>query len=332
MESAQKSPEEAVSRAMAVASGTPPSQLTVPITGEDYTGISLAMGENQEANEIQYSRLAIMQSKSPEVDTQVPGYSVGQIFDNITRDVYSVKEIPPWLANTGAEGLKKIDFSLIVPIFKLPTEFIQWRDRNKGEGTGMHWKSLDPQDPRVRAGSWPPIGHWEKPKDPNERQSPPVTQNMNFLCCVLHPISYEVMNPMVVLTFAKTNFKAGKRLYTSCMNHRMQQLPFWGKTYYLFTTFKQFPKGTAYIYNVANGPLMKKIKPEPDFEETIFAIAKGLADPTKVDANRTQGRINQEMVINSAVLMEEADEVEGEGDELAGAGADANQGTGDIPF
>lgn len=58
---------------------------------------------------------------------------------------------------------------------------------------------------------------------------------------------------------------------------------------------------------------MKKIKPEPDLEETIFAIAKGLADPTKVDANRTQGRINQEMVINSAVLMEEADEVEGEG-------------------
>lgn len=147
-----------------MASGTPPSQLTVPITSEEYNAVTLAMGENQEANEIQYSRLAIMQSKSPEVDTQVPGYSVGQIFDNITRDVYSVKEIPPWLANTGAEGLKKIDFSLIVPIFKLPTEFIHWRDRNKGEGTGMHWKSLDPQDPRVRAGSWPPIGHWENQK------------------------------------------------------------------------------------------------------------------------------------------------------------------------
>lgn len=199
----------------------------------------------------------------------------------------------------------------------------------------MHWKSLDSQDPKVRQGSWPPIGIWKKPTDPTARQSPPVTQNMNFLCAVLHPSTYEVLNAMIVLTFAKTNFKAGKRLYTACMNHRMQQLPTWGISYYLFTSFHQFPKGSAYIYNVAKGPLTKKIKPEPEFEETIFAIARGLADSTKVDSHRTQGRINQEMVINSAVLMEEADEELGEGDELAeagAAGAGENQGTQDIPF
>lgn len=320
------SQEEAVSRAMAVASGTPANQLAVPITSEDYQTIALAMGDNTAVNEIQYARLSIMQSKSPELDseTPLPGYAVGQIFNNITRQVYSVNDTPPWLPKEVGSGLK-FNFSLIVPIFKLPTEFIKWKDRNT-EGPGMHWKSLDQNDSEVRKGSWPPIGTWKKPSDPAARQSPPVTQNMNFLCCVLHPVTLEVLDPMVVLTFAKTNFKAGKILFTSCQMHRTLQLPFWGITYYLFTSFKKFTKGTAYIYNIAKGPLLKKIKPEIEFEQQLFSIAKSLSDPTRVD-NKTQGRINQELVINSAVLMEDAgDDLEGEGeDELAGAGHESTE-------
>lgn len=216
--------------------------------------IECATSDNVEATEMIYSRFAMVQLLSPEMKKRVPGYEFGQIIDNQTRQIYSSKGPAPWLAGkVEEESIPKFHHVQCIPIFKLPTEFVRWKDR-KTEGTGMHWKSTDPQDPRVIEGCWPPRGKWQAP-DGSKSKAPPVTENINILCAPI--LNGELMSGYVTATFNRTSFSTGRKLVTHLQNMRSRGMKAWfNNTIYLYTTEETF--GTeddlAAVMHFAEGP------------------------------------------------------------------------------
>ena len=267
-----------------------------------------AINQNVDKSELQISRLAIMQPQSPEITSQEQGFVMGQIVDNVNRDVYTDLANPPWLkGKVPDDQLEPVHSCLIVPIFKLPSEFIKWikKDEQEPGGDMWEWKSLDQNDPKVREGIWPPIGTFKGDK-------PPVTTNINMLCMVLNPDDGFARSSFIVATFARTSFSTGKNLVTQCQAHGMSGLPYWGRCYWLYTKQETRIIGTTpshfYVYKIAKGPALTSVNQAA--EPILKEFALWLADPEL-------GRSRQESLINSAELGD------GEGkDEVSGDVAD----------
>lgn len=273
-----------------------------------------ASASNVREGELQYSRLAMLQPQSPEITREEIGFKMGMIVNNLTRDVYSREIYPPWMIARGmAESdLKKMQIAMFVPVLKLPSEFIEWRDR-KTEGDGWKFKSLDEFDPHVVANTWKPTGVWKPSPDGKGRRSPPVTENINFFGLMLDPADYSPLSSFLVCTFAKTSSHAGKRLTSACESHRLcrnsryRQLPYWGISYYLYSKKEQGEgSDTWFEYNVAVGPKMDKYDPEGVVDAECYQTAAALSDtrpaPGSTDPKFTMGRMRQETVINAAAM------------------------------
>lgn len=255
--------------------------------------IQEAIDANVDQSELQISRLAIMQPQSPEITGQEMGFSPGQIVDNINREIYTDHVNPPWLAGkVEADKLSPVYCCLIVPIFKLPSEYIKWIKKDEQEPGGDMWefKTLDQNDPRVREGVWAPIGTFKGDK-------PPVTSNINMLCLVLDAVTGIAKSSFIVATFTRTSFSTGKNLVTQCKQHGMSGLPYWGRTYWLYTKPETRMVGstesTYCIYKIAKGPALEAVN--GNAERTIRKFALWLADPEL-------GRVRQESLINSAEI------------------------------
>lgn len=268
------------------------------LSDEEIQQMDTAIQDNINPSELQISRLAMVQSKTPEREADIQEYTLGSIIDNRTREIYSETGAPPWMLERGflAKDLEDVKFLRFVPIFKLPSEFICWKDR-KTEGKGMHWKTLDPTDKRVRDGSFPPRGRW---KPTAEKKSPPVTENINFLGLIVD----EAGNPrsnFLVLTLAKTNFNTGRKLVTALQYHKSNNLPYWAKIYYLYTETKQFGDNTAKVFEIA--PSKGTVPKNPVLFKQCKDMALWLMD-------KEEGRVRQEAMINSATI--EDDDLGGE--------------------
>ena len=255
--------------------------------------IQEAIDANIDQSELQISRLAIMQPQSPEITGQEMGFSPGQIVDNITREIYTDYVNPPWLTGkVKADKLSPVYCCLIVPIFKLPSEFIKWikKDEQEPGGDQWEWKTLDQNDPRVREGVWAPIGTFKGDK-------PPVTSNINMLCLVLDAVTGLAKSSFIVATFTRTSFSTGKNLVTQCKQHGLGDLPYWGRTYWLYTKMETRMVGstesTYCIYKIAKGPSLEAVNSKAG--QTIRQFALWLADPEL-------GRVRQESLINSAEI------------------------------
>lgn len=259
--------------------------------------IDAAIHENIDRSELQISRAAALQPLSPECASQLPGYKPGMIIDNLNREFISQQLKTPWLKGKVPDSeLQNIECLEFVPMFKLPTEFIHWKNRST-EGKGWHFKTLDAQDPRVRMGIFPPRGTF---KQTETQKSPPVTENINIYALVLDAESRLAKMMPLVITFAKTSFKTGRKLVTMCEGLRMQRLPFFASTFWLYTVKKQNDKNQVwYPFEIARGELVSKTAPE--VMPMIYEAASYLSDPD-------EGKARQEATINAAAI--EQDEVD----------------------
>ena len=266
------------------------------VTSEQLSMIDAAIHANIDSSEVQFSRLAIMQPLSPEVSNQLPGYKQGQIVDNINREIVSERMQTPWLAGkVPSAELQSVECVEFVPIFKLPSEFIKWKNRNT-EGPGMHFKTLDPRDPRVREGIFPPRGTFR----PSETQkSPPVTENINIFAVLIDNATRGPKMMPVVITFAKTSFKTGRRLVTMCEGLRFSNLPFFAQTFWLYTRKTQNEaQQVYYVFEIARGDLLSVSA--PGIVKQVVETATALSDPET-------GKEKQESIINAAALQDEGD-------------------------
>lgn len=282
---------------------------------DDFSLFDAAIDDNIDQSDLKISRLAIMQPGSPEIAASVPGYEIGQIIDNVTRQVYSVKEKAPWLLRVPGidpANVPSTYFTRIVVIAILPKEYVRWKDRNT-EGKGMHFKSLDRHEERVRAGLWPNRGGTWVAKE-GEKNKPPITENINVLCAVINP-DWTLKSPFLVDTFARSSFPAGKFLVNAVGRHKLQRLPPWGMFYYQKTERGPNKDYNYLINKIVPGETMKE-KPEyKDNARQLHEICKEMAiklsDCTKCKDDpegRTNGRVLQELYINSATLIEDEGE------------------------
>jgi hypothetical protein len=214
--------------------------------------------------EIKTPRICIMQSKSPEIDDQKPGYAQGQLVDNVSRAILSTKGRAPWLIEAGVPPTEcpEFDYLPFVVIAKLPTEYVKWvkfDERKEGEPM-MEFKVLDKNDPRVRAGTWAKRGGTWGTK-PGEKGAPHVTDNINYL---IMPVSIEkkaaISGPTIV-TFSRTSNQCGVTLTTALGQLRpMRGLAKHQAIFYLYTKQETYtlPNGKpskSYIMQLANSLL-----------------------------------------------------------------------------
>jgi hypothetical protein len=241
-----------------------------------WADIDAANSDNTSAAEMQIPRIGIAQPTSPLLAAGTPGWKAGMLFDTISNDIITIEGKAPWLLSKGVDpaSLVNTNFLIFVPIMKLPSEFVLWPTKEERQ-EGMkryHWKTLDRLDPRVREGSWPPIGTFKE-----DGKAPPVTEHTNILGLGLNEDG-TVKTGMILASFSRTSAKAGKKLSTACINQRSFGLPYWGMVHYLFTTVKTDGKNTYYIMQSAKGPtLMTFCNNNPAVFKTCFNIAKDLA-------------------------------------------------------
>lgn len=267
------------------------SLATMQTESEVLKQIQQAIDANTHPSDLLIARLAIMQGLSPEIADQVPGYKQGMLIDNVTRSILTDYIKPPWLKAAGVadEELTPVHCLLLVPMFKLPTEFIKWIPRDERKETDefpYEWKTLDRNDPRVKEGVWRSLGGTFKGK------RPPVTDNTNYL---IGPIDLQTKmlkcNPLVA-TFSRTSSPAGKQLTTQVASHKMQNLMPWDRCYWLWTKQEEYDDGKAYVMQIARGPLLSECA-EKIVRVQVIEQAKALSQP-KI------GQVFQEMMINAA--------------------------------
>lgn len=275
-------------------------------SNEEYMDAVRAVQEAIDSNvgetELTFSRLAFMQPGSPEVASQEPGYKIGQVVDSINREIYSDYSKPPWMVDKGIDPgeLNNVHWCLLMPVFKLPTEFIKWIPRNEREPGDPLWefKTLDAEDERVVEGCWPNTvrgGKWgTTPETKNER--PPVTDNNNFLVLVIDLEAKVAKGNFIVATFSRTSSKAGRTLSNYCNGHKMEGLPYFGRCYYLHTKTESNDDGTFVVGHIAKGPRSDQAV-QQYIMQMALSMGRWLAEGDPRDG---PGRERQERIINAA--------------------------------
>lgn len=276
--------------------------------------IEQANQENIGVGEIQISRISVVQGITKEIGQRVAGYEPGQFFDNMSREVISEFDKAPWMRGkvNDENRIPAFHFLTIVPIMRLPSEYVKWptKEERGGGMTMFHWKELDVHHPNVRAGLWAPKGIW-KPKEKGE--APPVTEHLNILCYCLNQDGNK-RTGLMINSYAKTSFRTGQRLVSSCVQQRASGLPFWGRIKWIYSEPKSEGGNTWSVIRFANGPKLLEFGsegPEPmkQLFRECFEEARRLSDttPSEFDPEKTTGRYLQELYINAAQFDVEAE-------------------------
>lgn len=280
---------------------------------EDYESamkqINAATMENIGVGEVQISRLSIAQPGTPEVASNEQGWQAGMLYDSMSREPISLFGKPPWMLARGIDPgeLKAVHYVPMVYMFKLPTEFVKWPSKQEREAgiKQFHWKDLDKFSPRVREGLWKPKGTWIGEKG----QAPPVTEHMNLLGFGLDEHCNFKSN-LLISSLSRTSYPVGKKLVTALQQHKMNNLPWWGRVYYLFTEPRRDElNNTYYVICFAKGPMLLEYgsvvggdnSQNKNVFNQCFKMSKSLSD-------QVHGRALQESMLNAAQITEEASE------------------------
>ena len=138
-----------------------------------------------EQDDLIIPRAKLLQAMSPEIVDGVEGLRPGMIINSLTGEVLPEE---------------------FIPVFKFK-DFIRFNPRSKDdpnfdsafEPGGVIWKTSDPTDPRVEETKFGPNG-----------EKPLATTFLNFFS---HSPGSEMP---VIISFAKTGYKAGKQLLSLC--------------------------------------------------------------------------------------------------------------------
>jgi hypothetical protein len=331
---------------MSLSTVTAESRLAI-FGDEDFSMFDGTVDQNLDQNDIRISRLHLCQIGTPEVASRVAGYDQGMWIDNINRQIYSEFDKAPWLVKRAANQLtvQQINFMRFVPICILPKEYCKWKDRNT-EGNGMHWKSLDKNEQRVREGIYKSRGGLFVPPETGSKK-PPVTENINILGYAVDA-DWRPLSPELVASFSKSGFRAGKFLVSEISRHRLFKVPTWGRMYYFYSkagtprpgqndnfVIPQIAVGDT-IYEAIAGKSSAAERTElqnylKEFHAKTKELALMLTDKTvEPGAKETNGRLLQERYINAAV-----DNLDDDGGDEAGEDdgpIDAAGGTEEAAF
>lgn len=147
-----------------------PHKDPVPVKYEGPTGLA----DNITMQDLRLPRIALLQSKSPQVENDGDKYKAGMFIDTLTQDV-----LPGPVR--------------FIPVF-IFANVIKWKPRN--EGGGMVWKTLNPTAEQLKELQW------------NETVKPTADRYINCVCSVPgHDIPF-------VISFCKTSLKYGQDLAT----------------------------------------------------------------------------------------------------------------------
>lgn len=296
------------------------------ITNEQLDAAAAAFEQNIDHKaEVKIARLALLQALSPEIKNSIPGYKQGQMVNSVTREILSQSILPPWLL---AKGIKEEELSVreilgVIPVMKLPSEFMKWIHRDDRKPTDVlpyEWKMLDGNDPRVLEGVWPKRGgKWGTDKEnhykPNGKMKPPpVTSNINYLFMALDATK-KLGRGFVIGTFSRTSENAGAMLTSQVADNKLFGLRPWGRIFYLWSGEERNEKEDVYkIYQVAAG------EPVAEFNKDLLKMVESMV----VMLSGEKGRLLQEGLLNVADVS----------DEVAGAekhGGDGEVSTGNSP-
>lgn len=321
------------------------SPLAALMRKEDLAMVA-GMEENVNQDVVKMSRMTIVQPGTPEVQQGVPGYKAGMIMTNMDKLVISHLVKQPWLAASGvsAEELTPVHAVEVLAIFKLPDEYIAWIPKNeRKEGEGLwHWKTFERNKDVINGIPEWLGGRWKKS---DQQPSPPVTANCNILLAPLGLDGNFQMEPLVA-SFNRTSYGCGDKLVRNCKRHKHVDLPWHGRSYWLFTFQRKNEKANS-VYYVLRSAGGRDLTDLPDWEkkhEVCWATAVGLLDktpsdipdPANPDKMKTVGRVRQEQMLAAAQIMDEDDDTTGdlEDDEFVkGQFGDGKEGkTGDNPF
>lgn len=194
------------------------------ITKRDLRGHS----GNVSNEEMIIPRVKLMQALSPEVQEEGSDLKQGVIINSLTKTPFLKTE-------KGAH--------LFIPILR-SVNWVKFNPRSEKdpdfdpafEPGAIIWRSNDPNDPKVIA-----EGEWRGEKPPR------ATKFINYLC---HFLGCDIP---VLLSFAKTSFKAGRTLTTFTeLVHANDAIFKWA--YLLQSKKEQNPQGQSYyVYSVSEG-------------------------------------------------------------------------------
>lgn len=173
--------------------------------------------EGVNASDITIPRAALLQGLSPDVQKDPKNFYAGLLINSITKE-----QLPP----------------TFVPIIKW-TNWVRFNPRNNQDPAfdknfkpgEIIWRSTDPDDFKVQA---------ESKFGPNG-EAPLATTFMNFLCY------FEGFSMPLVLSFAKTGYKAGKNFFTMAMSFGGAM---YSRKYSLRTVQQTNDKGSFYVPEV----------------------------------------------------------------------------------
>lgn len=138
-----------------------------------YTGPT-GLADNITSKDLRLPRIALLQSKSPQVENEGDKYRAGMFIDTLTQDI---------LPNP-------INF---VPVF-IFKNVIKWKPRT--EGGGMLWKTLTPTPEQLAETQF------------NGAEKPKADMYINAVCMI------DGLDTPVLLSFSKTSLKTGQDLVT----------------------------------------------------------------------------------------------------------------------
>lgn len=223
--------------------GNPQEEVQAP---EVYTGPT-GLADSITSKDLRLPRVALLQSLSPQVQSEGDKYKPGMFIDTLTQDI-----LP-----------SPINFTPVF-IFK---NVIKWKPR--AEGGGIVYKTLNPTPEQLR----------ETQFDGNNK--PTADMYINAVCKV------QGMETPLIISFCKTNFKAGQDLITLATLSGYA----WKFNYMLESVKVTNTKGTFYVMRVKRGGLnasptesvelyeqVKSMTIETDYESTVHET------PSDVDA------------------------------------------------
>lgn len=272
------------------------------ITNEALKAAAAAFQENVDQTELKIGRLSICQGTTKEISGQVAGYELGMIISTATRNILSKKMAAPWLVARGVQNAPIVHCLPIIPVMKLPTEFIEIIPKNEQkEGELFYrYKSLNRKEQRVLDGTYVTKGgNWGK-KPEHKDTAPPITECINFLVLPFSWETKEMIEGFQIATFSKTSNPTGGKLTTETNNRYQAHVLPWDSVYWLYTSPKPTKKGTTQIYNIAWGGLVKEICPD------LHSMAQNQA----IQLSTIEGKQMQEYILNAVDLTADHEESE----------------------
>lgn len=198
------------------------------------------LSNNITAADLRLPRVALLQSLSPQVQNDGEVYKQGMFINTLTQDILK----------------SPISF---VPVF-IFKNFIKWRPRN--EGGGMVWKTTTPTAAQLKECQF------------DGANKPTADTSYNAVCLIDGDVT------PVVLSFAKTNIKAGQDLTT------LAQLSgyAWKYKYTLESVKTTNTKGTFYVMRVKRSLLNENPQEAADLYEQV----KGMSIDTDYEGSTNE--------------------------------------------